>query len=305
MALSVSTGTIWLDPSYEFIISLLQTLTEEGVSHIPWKRSPPEAGREHIAEIFMAHGQEWLLFLDDDMVFPLGFVERLVSHDKPVVGGLFFMRAGDLAPVLCGYLGLLLDWREHRGLPVMRCRLENGTYQFGFNDGRNWHTVGEKFQDKPQWIILPGGTLDRACQQTERNEQGLKKQFEELERLGTYTAHLYNPLWSEVGNWLASHTWPSIPVGGPILLPEKDGSLVKVDAVGGGCLLIHREVLAKVPRPWFSAREGGTEDFYFCRKAKQAGFEIYGDMSVICDHDGVNHMAFIERYRERLFREVA
>lgn len=91
-------------------------------------------------------------------------------------------------------------------------------------------------------------------------------------------------------------------------------STVEVDLVGAGCLLIHRRVLEKVDRPWFEweigrdeGRRGVTppfggagvtkddkpqrnamsEDFTFCLKAKRAGFRIYLDTSVHCEHVGL------------------
>jgi hypothetical protein len=75
------------------------------------------------------------------------------------------------------------------------------------------------------------------------------------------------------------------------------GATVEVDLVGAGCLLIHRRVLERTPRPWFEwetdkpehAGKIGTmsEDFAFCVHAKKAGFRIYLDTSVHCEHIGL------------------
>lgn len=74
------------------------------------------------------------------------------------------------------------------------------------------------------------------------------------------------------------------------------GSLLDVDLVGAGCLLIHRRVLERVPKPWFEwlldrpeIPEGQrcSEDFAFCRKAKQHGFNIQVDTGVVCRHAGL------------------
>ena len=70
-------------------------------------------------------------------------------------------------------------------------------------------------------------------------------------------------------------------------------SVVEVDLVGAGALLIHRRVLERIPRPWFEweigKKEGGglSEDFAFCVKAKRAGFKICLDTSVRCEHIGL------------------
>jgi hypothetical protein len=57
--------------------------------------------------------------------------------------------------------------------------------------------------------------------------------------------------------------------------------LIEVDACGNAGMLIHRDVLLKMPEPWW---EGGkidpsklTEDLYFCEKARALGFPVYVD----------------------------
>ena len=72
-----------------------------------------------------------------------------------------------------------------------------------------------------------------------------------------------------------------------------DGQMVEADVVGAGALLIHRRVLERLPDPWFKFTyegrdndEGVSEDFYFCKKAKEAGFTIIVDTAVQCPHDG-------------------
>jgi len=70
------------------------------------------------------------------------------------------------------------------------------------------------------------------------------------------------------------------------------GSLVECDAVGFGCVLIDTRVFKTVEKPWFRWSEyyaigGVSEDFGFCTKAKQAGFKIVVDTSIICKHSGL------------------
>ena len=66
--------------------------------------------------------------------------------------------------------------------------------------------------------------------------------------------------------------------------------LMKVDGVGTGCLLIHRDVLKAIDPPWFKFQytHDGTielsEDYYFCEKAKAAGFELFLDPNCVCGH---------------------
>jgi len=76
------------------------------------------------------------------------------------------------------------------------------------------------------------------------------------------------------------------------VLDYKDGDLVEVDACGMGCMLIKKSVFEKLEEPYFqytprsktSLQKG--EDYYFCEKAKDAGFKIFCDTSVICGHIG-------------------
>lgn len=60
--------------------------------------------------------------------------------------------------------------------------------------------------------------------------------------------------------------------------------LVECDGLSSGFLLVHRKVFDQIGEPWFSFAERGTEDLYFCRKAKAAGFGIWADLSVQVGH---------------------
>lgn len=59
---------------------------------------------------------------------------------------------------------------------------------------------------------------------------------------------------------------------------------------GGSCLLIKREVLEKVEIPWFlnewNEKFTGyvSEDLYFCDKAVKAGFKIFCNTDIVCEH---------------------
>lgn len=57
--------------------------------------------------------------------------------------------------------------------------------------------------------------------------------------------------------------------------------VIEVDAAGTICIMIHRSVFKKLDSPWFDSR---AEDFYFCEKAKEAGFSIYVDCECYVTH---------------------
>ena len=66
--------------------------------------------------------------------------------------------------------------------------------------------------------------------------------------------------------------------------------LQMVDAVGGSGLLIERSVFEKLPRPWFRCLydDDGVlhraEDFYFCERAKEGGYDIWADYALVQEH---------------------
>jgi len=68
------------------------------------------------------------------------------------------------------------------------------------------------------------------------------------------------------------------------------GGLVPVDSTGHGCMLIRTKVYLDMDYPWYKIErdehENVTcgEDIYFCRKAKEAGYDIYVDCDVNIGH---------------------
>lgn len=55
-------------------------------------------GRNMLVERSLEMGSEWILFIDDDHVFPSDLLLRLLSHDKPIVGSLYLRRHHPFAP---------------------------------------------------------------------------------------------------------------------------------------------------------------------------------------------------------------
>jgi len=70
----------------------------------------------------------------------------------------------------------------------------------------------------------------------------------------------------------------------------EDGSLVEVDRTGTGCLMIKMQVFDDIPSPYFQTlidNDGMVtlgEDYNFCDKAREAGYEIYVNTNVQAEH---------------------
>ncbi len=75
------------------------------------------------------------------------------------------------------------------------------------------------------------------------------------------------------------------------LIPP-DGATVpfKVHAAGFGCILMHRDILAKIEEPYFKYEyvngKEFSEDFYFCKKAMAAGIDLWAVPDLLCGHLG-------------------
>ena len=88
----------------ESIMSMIfragRDLTDYDVAlSIPTKREQFRA-RNHLVRMAIDNGCTWLLMLDDDMIVPANLLERLMAHDKDVVGALYYQRGGAYHPVI-------------------------------------------------------------------------------------------------------------------------------------------------------------------------------------------------------------
>lgn len=76
-----------------------------------------------------------------------------------------------------------------------------------------------------------------------------------------------------------------------IISPLPANELVKVDATGTGCIMIRRDVFARMEKPYFEYLmddEGLSQlgnDFYFCMKAKKAGISVHVHTGYVTAHD--------------------
>ena len=93
-------------------------------------------------------------------------------------------------------------------------------------------------------------------------------------------------------NWVAYVKNPNVEHGyGPVDFGrvDSDVDLLKVDAVGTGCILIKRKVLESIKAPFHCIYDEdgvlvmGT-DMAFCERASKAGFKIYTTPQRTCEH---------------------
>lgn len=82
----------------------------------------------------------------------------------------------------------------------------------------------------------------------------------------------------------------------PIRELRSTGGRLDVKGGGMGCALIRSSVFSRIGYPWFEYRPNGdgaylSEDFCFCRKAREAGIDIQADCRAVCGHltEGVQY----------------
>ena len=72
----------------------------------------------------------------------------------------------------------------------------------------------------------------------------------------------------------------------------KNTPLAEVGACGFGCVLIKKKVMVDIGYPQFKYHsalnhaETFSEDLDFCRKAREKGFKLFADTSIVCEHTG-------------------
>ena len=86
---------------------------------------------------------------------------------------------------------------------------------------------------------------------------------------------------------------------GPVSLELNVDPLMKVDAVGFGCVLIARTVLEHMEEAYPGTIFGGDdpsvgEDILFCRRAKDLGYDTYVDLSQIVGHLGKHVVSAVD-----------
>lgn len=96
--------------------------------------------------------------------------------------------------------------------------------------------------------------------------------------------YYYAPMVAEINKYLSQYE-SILDISPPAVCLPRTG-LIECDGVSAGCLLINKRVFDTLEKPYFECvgEKNNGEDFYFCRKAQDAGFKIYCDPSVLCGH---------------------
>lgn len=78
---------------------------------------PFDHGRNEAVKAALTEGADWLLFIDDDVIAPPDTFERLSSHGREIVSGLYYRRNAPITPVM---------FYESGGRPVPVSRFNRG-----------------------------------------------------------------------------------------------------------------------------------------------------------------------------------
>lgn len=65
---------------------------------------------------------------------------------------------------------------------------------------------------------------------------------------------------------------------------EPDGKLHKAYSIAMGCTIFPVSMFKKIEKPWFKTGKDFTQDVYFSQVAREAGFKLLVDTSIMCKH---------------------
>lgn len=96
--------------SRDLVIRALQN-SGRYCGHMACESHRVDLNRDALVNQFLKHPRapEWFLMLDTDMDHPHGIAERLIAHDKPLIGGLYFYRHDRFQPQAFRFVGPELD----------------------------------------------------------------------------------------------------------------------------------------------------------------------------------------------------
>lgn len=68
------------------------------------------------------------------------------------------------------------------------------------------------------------------------------------------------------------------------LVDWPENTIFPIDACGFGCILIEREIIEQIKRPWFAWTEESGEDIGFCVRLRKENIPIMCHSGIICGH---------------------
>ncbi len=99
--------------------------------------------------------------------------------------------------------------------------------------------------------------------------------------------------------WLNERCWNyQIEKDVQVLANKPPTEIFKAMRIGGTTILVKREVLEKLKSPYFyTDKYNGkyiTDDYYFCDKLHDSGFELWIDPTIVCGH--MNYVNLLDMY---------
>ena len=118
-------------------------------------------------------------------------------------------------------------------------------------------------------VVLPGNAITRLCE-TAKGVNGEPRDFVTGIYFQRHPPHrpLISTFNGDSFNWVMK--WP-------------DNAIAPIDGCGFGCVLTSLGMLRKMEKDWFKYQKF-SEDFDFCLKAKNLGFQLWVDTAVYCEH---------------------
>lgn len=127
-------------------------------------------------------------------------------------------------------------------------------------------------------IVLPPYAIARMAHYQEDFVTGIYFQKEDLH-------------WPLIANLNSAKTGFQWWIGWP------NDVLAPIDGCGFGCVLTSLKMIRDMGEPpWFHF-DKFSEDFTFCLKAKEAGYQLKVDTGIICDHLGAPKRATIDDFK--------
>lgn len=104
----------------DFLLSMMQLRKPRGIVNYDFQHDKPyDMARNTVAKNALDEGAEWVLFWDTDVLPPPDAVEKLLTRNQPIIGGLYFRRHPSPFPEVFRLVnGVQFEPLDARRLPV-------------------------------------------------------------------------------------------------------------------------------------------------------------------------------------------